>query len=272
MNEAMNHCREKFLAWHIPSREKQKVDGSGRYIDDWTQALWTGWAGAWQAAMSTEKGASVLLATLGNEGDSGNKSNTTIAEASDTLIDLSRLKEALKFGEDGFTPWNEEKELFIAAARAYLKMAQREIPEHHCDATWEDMAMLKQEITGLKSQLAQREIPVNGTDEEKYKWMCTQVSPESKAAFMVNWLRGSIYIPEDVQLRIWLMENDKRGLTPNIEDPSPKRESGVDVEEAAKMLSILLPLPLGNPISDRHREAAKAVAQTWRLTTKIEGE
>lgn len=78
--------REKFLAWHQPSREKQKVDGSGRYIDDWTQALWTGWAGAWQAAMNTEKGASVLLATLGNEGDSGNKQNTVIAEASDTLI------------------------------------------------------------------------------------------------------------------------------------------------------------------------------------------
>lgn len=39
---------------------------------------------------------------------------------------------------------------------------------------------------------------------------------EDKACFMVNWLRGTIVIPDDVMLRIWLMENGKRGLKPDM--------------------------------------------------------
>lgn len=42
-------------------------------------------------------------------------------------------------------------------------------------------------------------------------------TPEDQHAFMVNWLRGNIVIPDDVRLRIWLTENEKRGLKPVME-------------------------------------------------------
>lgn len=41
-------CRRAFEAWHKPSKEKAKLDHSGRYIDDWTQALWTGFSANWK--------------------------------------------------------------------------------------------------------------------------------------------------------------------------------------------------------------------------------
>ena len=52
-------------------------------------------------------------------------------------IDLTRLKEALAFREDGFTPWNEEKELFIAAARAYLSLMET---QPVLESGWETVA------------------------------------------------------------------------------------------------------------------------------------
>ncbi len=42
-------------------------------------------------------------------------------------------------------------------------------------------------------------------------------TPEAQQAFMVNWLRGNIVIPDEVCLRIWLSENEKRGLKPVME-------------------------------------------------------
>lgn len=42
-------------------------------------------------------------------------------------------------------------------------------------------------------------------------------TPEAQSAFMANWLRGDIVIPEQVRFRIWLMENEKRGLKPVME-------------------------------------------------------
>ncbi len=58
---------------------------------------------------------------------------------------------------------------------------------------------------------------VEYADANSALWMIQGASPEAQQAFMVNWLRGEIVIPEDVKLRIWLMENEKRGLKPIME-------------------------------------------------------
>jgi hypothetical protein len=41
-------------------------------------------------------------------------------------IDISSLKQALEFHDQGWTPWKEECDLFIAAARQLLAAMQRE--------------------------------------------------------------------------------------------------------------------------------------------------
>lgn len=46
--------------------------------------------------------------------------------ASHLRIDPTDLKQALEFHDQGFTPWNEERELFIAGARQLLSTLQRE--------------------------------------------------------------------------------------------------------------------------------------------------
>jgi hypothetical protein len=42
-------------------------------------------------------------------------------------------------------------------------------------------------------------------------------TPDAQKTFTANWLRGEIVIPDEVKLRIWLMENEKRGLKPVME-------------------------------------------------------
>ena len=55
-------------------------------------------------------------------------------------------------------------------------------------------------------------------DDRMALWMLKGETPESRQAFMVNWLRGTIVIPEEVMLRIWLMENGKRGIKPDLHE------------------------------------------------------
>lgn len=72
--------------------------------------------------------------------------------------------------------------------------------------------------------------------ERTLEWVMTDPSAEAQQAFMANWLRGTIRIPDEAKLRIWLGENGKRGLIPNLDDPSPKREfSDQDVETTLKI-------------------------------------
>lgn len=40
-------------------------------------------------------------------------------------IDLEKLRHAIDSHKQGFTPWSDEKELFIAAAEAYLLLQTR---------------------------------------------------------------------------------------------------------------------------------------------------
>jgi hypothetical protein len=48
-----------------------------------------------------------------------------------TPEELSKLKEAFEFHDQGWTPWNEERELFLKAARAYLEEHREELNGKH---------------------------------------------------------------------------------------------------------------------------------------------
>lgn len=69
----------------------------------------------------------------------------------------------------------------------------------------------------MKVYMASKGVNVPENDEEIALWIIKGETKEARQSFMVNWLRGQIAIPDEVKLRIWLMENDKRGIKPGME-------------------------------------------------------